>query len=46
MKKQFEVPAIEAFEFEVSDVITTSNEWGGVGEFGPAWEKDELGPQA
>ncbi len=48
MKKQFENPSIEAFEFEVLDVITASGDgsdfeanWG---EFGPAWEKDELGP--
>ena len=42
MRTQFEFPQIEAFEIEVVDVITTS--FGGWGEFGPAWEKDELGP--
>ena len=43
MRTQFEFPQIEAFEIEVVDVITSSFD-GWWGEFGPAWEKDELGP--
>lgn len=42
MRTQFEFPQIEALEIEVVDVITSS--FDGWGEFGPAWEKDELGP--